>query len=120
MLKKLIGKKIIKIEEGIGENLLTISTDNGSMNFYHYQDCCETVWLEDGLKDLEKMIGEIVLQADIIESHDDGALNQWDESYTWTYYKISTLHNDCTLRFYGTSNGYYSESVDIEWVEGEK
>jgi hypothetical protein len=110
-MKNLIGTTILSTTTHYNDNLLYIKTDKGTMRFYHDQECCEQVWLEDGLEDLEKMIGEKVLHAEVIED----ALDEYDDSYTWTYYKISTLNHDCTLRFYGTSNGYYSEGIDIEW-----
>lgn len=109
-MKNLIGATILSATTHYNDNLLYIETDKGTMRFYHDQECCESVWLEDGLEDLEKM-----LHAEVIENYDEDALNEYDYSYTWTYYKISTLNHDCTLRFYGTSNGCYSEDVDIEW-----
>lgn len=61
-----------------------------------------------------------MLHAEVIKNYDEDALDEYDDSYTWTYYKISTLNHDCTLRFYGTSNGYYSEGIDIEWNGNEE
>lgn len=120
-LKRLIGAKIIKINDDIDNvfccpSLLSIKTSKGTLKFSH-NDFMGNVWLEDGLEDLEKMIGETILHAEVIENYNEDRLDECDESYTWTYYKISTLNHDCTLRFYGTSNGYYSEDVEVEWEE---
>jgi len=74
----------------------------------HIQDCCESVCIEDICGDLENFVG-LVVQAEKVSSEKD---NSGGVSETWTFYKFATNSEYLTVRWYGTSNGYYSESVD--------
>lgn len=102
----------------LGDLGLEIETVDGpTFRMYHDQDCCESVSLIDGFEDLQGLVGGLVALAE--ETHPDiPAVQDADwlrepESFTWTFYKIQTTQGDATLRWYGESNGYYSESVSF-------
>ena len=69
----------------------------------HIQDCCEDVEIESIDGDLDDLIGEPLLMAEEIIKVDGD---------TWTFYILATVIGYVTIRFYGSSNGYYSERVD--------
>lgn len=84
-----------------------------AVKLYHSQDCCESVTLEDVVGYPEYLVGSYLISVEACYSEGD-QLNSYDESYTWTYYKIETSKGGLSLRFYGESNGYYSEEVDCK------
>jgi hypothetical protein len=116
----------IKIEDMIGKVFTSVkNVDNTELVFensterfvfFHRQDCCEEVRIEDIVGDLSDLEGVELLKAeethnlfDMIKSID----KELNEAGTWTYYKFATRKGYVDVRWLGESNGYYSESVDL-------
>ena len=98
------------------EELVFTAEDGTTFRFYHGQDCCENVAIEDICGDLADLIGSPITQAEEVVSEPDAEPKpgEYAESWTWTFYKFATVKGGVTVRWLGESNGYYSESVDLE------
>lgn len=106
--------------EAGGDQIDFVTVDGRRFRLYHKQDCCENVHVESIVGDLQDLIGAPILFAEESASADapDDAC-QDDSAYdsvTWTFYKLATRKGWVDIRWFGTSNGYYSEAVDFEEV----
>lgn len=118
--KELKGKiltRILGLEKDNGV-VYFYTSDGDIYKMYHEQDCCESVSIEDVCGDVEDLIDAPILLAECVcsdENPEDSSesILEYQDSFTWTFYKLSTMKGDVTIRWYGTSNGYYSESVDF-------
>lgn len=112
----LIGRTLYKVTADQEELTLYLSETN-YVRFYHQQDCCESVYIEDICGDLEDLVGVPLLVAEEVSNYDAEPKYEEEESYTWTFYKFATRKGYVDVRWYGSSNGYYSESVSVEVVD---
>lgn len=109
---KLVGKTLVKIDKT--DDLICFLDAGGKYYLmYHNQSCCENVYIDDVVGDLDDLLGHPVVRAEVSSNNDDPAKSEYAESYTWTYYKLATIKGSVDIRWYGSSNGYYSESVDF-------
>lgn len=112
------GLTLTAIEGKVGDDTITFTTIDGRcFKLYHDRDCCEYVSVEDICGDLDDILNSPILLAEEVTSNENpkGVTKPQFQhtSFTWTFYKIATMKGSVTIRFYGESNGYYSESVDF-------
>ena len=105
-----------------GDDVKITTTCGRSFIMNHHQDCCESVEVEDICGDINDIIGSPVTSAEEVTSEENPSdanaeTIEYQESFTWTFYKIDTQKGGITIRWYGSSNGYYSESVDFEEIK---
>lgn len=113
-----IKDKFIKSIKNLDNEKIVIKTKDGQeYKMYHNQDCCESVYIEDIIgADLKDLIGHRVIAAEEIDGANTPPKNDTGyepDSYTWTFYRLITTGGMIVIRWYGSSNGYYSESVDF-------
>ena len=109
------GKVLIDIEINEDEDEITFTDSEGvKYLMYHDQDCCEEVNIEDICGDINNLLNTpIFLAEEFINTGEVEDEYCEDYSFTWTFYKLATLKGYVTIRWYGESNGHYSEVVDL-------
>lgn len=112
------GRTLAAVEVANDNESITFrDVDGQEFKLFHSQDCCESVRVEEIVGDVSDLIGTPLLEAEEVSGgttenpgNDPAGLG---ESWTWTFYKLGTIKGHVTLRWLGTSNGYYSERVDF-------
>lgn len=112
-IAELIGKtlKSVIAEDDV---VTFIADDGGIYKLLHNQECCERVYLADVIGDLSDLVGAPVV---IAEERSNYGETEYGDSCKWTFYEIATSKGSVTLRWIGTSNGYYSVSVSFEKIK---
>lgn len=93
------------------KDLIKFTTkDNEWYIMKHEQDCCENVYIESIVGNIESLIGLPILIAEESSNRDNEI---GEDGTTWTFYKFATAKGYVDIRWIGESNGYYSESVEF-------
>jgi hypothetical protein len=115
-----INSELVDISDMVGQTFTEVyitkdysevyfKNDTVTYMMYHEQDCCESVSVEDIVGTLDMLIDTPILQAYAISNSGHSDIG----TYSFTFYHIATIKGYVTIRWYGESNGYYSEEVDI-------
>ena len=134
-LQDLIGKTMTSVvvkkydfDDAPDNEIVFTTTEGKRYHLYHEQDCCEQVTIDSIVGDINDLVGAPLLLADERSCYsEDIQLTThpepknisaiYDDSYTWTFYTFATIKGYVDIRWYGSSNGYYSESVDFDELD---
>lgn len=103
----------IEVDKDKDEIIFTPS-EGKKIKMHHVQDCCESVTIESISGDIDDLLNTPILLAEERTKEDE---SDWGTE-TYTFYTFRTIKGTVDIRWYGSSNGYYSESVDIS-IEGD-
>jgi len=110
--ENMLGKTLLSIE--IQEESVNFNATDQTFNSCHYCDCCESVRVYDTKGNIEDVIGSPLLEVteESIKNEDPQDIktyDQWRDSWTWTTQTLRTTKGSFTIRWFGKSNGYYTE-----------
>jgi len=116
-LSELVGKILFSVErcEIDNQDCIIFKAEDGSeYALTHYQDCCESVYIESIAGELSDLVGSLIVRA---ESSCSEGIPVTNDSSTWTFYKFATIKGYVDIRWCGESNGYYSEAVEFVCIK---
>lgn len=112
-IENLAGKEVVAVLGGVRDSAdaIYLFSDNTYLHVYHEQDCCENVEIVD--EESDDIAGGVVISFELVEGESESG---GDIGYmTWSFVKLRTTKGDVWQRWLGESNGYYSQSVDLNF-----
>ena len=118
-IKSFLGRTFTEIAVNDDNTEIRVICNDNKTEFwvYHEQKCCEQVYIEDIVGNLQDLLNSEIIMAEE-ESNTKYTECGYEPKYSqpiklWTFYKLATNKGYVTIRWYGTSNGFYSEKVSI-------
>lgn len=125
-LHPILGETLTDVEGMTpGSETIVFTCASGRKFRMWHDDDCSSCNLEDVVGDPGDLIGQPLLMAEDVSSNQSleeistaekarhtrlGDEDYGNDSETWTFVKFATVKGYVTLRWFGSSNGYYSES----------
>jgi len=121
-IKNLVGLIPSLIQED-DESITFEFEGGGTAHFYHSQDCCENVHVDDVNGNWADLIGVPLLVVDerVSDESECGTpegCTPRDAHNTWTFYTFRSVRGSVDVRWHGSSSGYYSERVSLFFKPG--
>lgn len=113
ILEAMQERMVYNVEVDRDEEEIRFTFSDAVVVFYHNQDCCESVVIDDINGDINDLIGTMLIIAEERISETPEGDDDPGESNTWTFYTFRSVKGSVDVKWHGESNGYYSESVDI-------
>ena len=109
----LLGRVLASVSIARPEDEICFTFADGEIyDMFHEEECCEEVRIDDVTGDLSDLVGTPLLGASERSSQTEDSKEEGHA--TWTFYRFSTIKGTVVIRWRGTSNGCYSESVSFE------
>ena len=102
-------RNVYQDSENQGDLLVFERTDGTKITFYHYQSCCEGVWIDVVEGEFEDLVGSPILKAEVYTQGYDP--RRGDDIGQYTFYTFATIKGTVQVMWRGESNGYYSIDV---------
>jgi len=123
-LQELVGKTLtrVSVAKSSERNSDTVSffcKDGTIYRLYHPLDWGEIVTVEDVCGELEDLIGSPILMAEAVSNHNNPKPGDVGDYFAWTFYKFATIKGYVTIRWYGSTDGAYRYSIEVDFVRVE-
>lgn len=116
VFEELIGKTLtaIKVDEKYAAWILfVVSEDEKYLLHNDEADCNDVqVTIDDINGDINDLVGSPLTMAESVSN--EAFEKTQDAEGTWTFYRFATIKGYVDIRWFGTFNGYYSETVTLE------
>jgi len=113
----LIGKTLVRVKQHGKDAIDFVATTGEHWRMWYEPDCCAQAWIEDVVGDLDDLVGAPVVMAEVVSDSCTSSVEDCPDSHTWTFYKLATAKGYVTIRWYGSSNGYYGETASFARVD---
>ena len=109
-----IGKQFFHIDKEDDE-IFFYCSDGKIYQMYHEQEHSESVYIKNIKGNIENLINTDILNVEIVTKDKKVPYG----TATLTFYKFTTQKGSVTIKWFGNSNGHYSESVDFRTFDAK-